>query len=98
MAQFYTKERSVGNATAKIYDDSQRILQQSEQLIENMRAVSSYEERQQATLINNLRAHRQKEKEENTRNHQLLMDNMKQVFEVQDQNNVNDLQRRKEKI
>ena len=98
MAQFYTKERSVGNATAKIYDDSQRILQQSEQLIESMRAVSSYEERQQATLINNLRAHRQKEKEENTRNHQLLMDNMKQVFEVQDQNNVNDLQRRKEKI
>ena len=98
MAQFYTKERSVGNATAKIYDDSQRILQQSEQLIESMRAVSSYEERQQATLIDNLRAHRQKEKEENTRNHQLLMDNMKQVFEVQDQNNVNDLQRRKEKI
>lgn len=98
MAQFYTKERSVGNATAKIYDDSQRILQQSEQLIESMRAVSAYEERQQATLINNLRAHRQKEKEENTRNHQLLMDNMKQVFEIQDQNNVNDLQRRKEKI
>lgn len=98
MAQFYTKERSVGNASAKIYDDSQRILQQSEQLIESMRAVSAYEERQQTTLINNLRAHRQKEKEQNTRNHQLLMDNMRQVYEVQERNNLTDLETRKQKI
>tara|TARA_B100000405_G_C16717847_1_gene421533 strand:+ start:4188 stop:7223 length:3036 start_codon:yes stop_codon:yes gene_type:complete len=86
MAQFYTKERSVGNASAKIFDDTQRIVRQSEQLVESMRAVSAYEEKQQASLINNIRAHRQFEKERNTRNHQLLMDNMRQIAEVQEKN------------
>ena len=89
MAQFYTKERSVGNASAKIFDDTQRIVRQSEQLVESMRAVSAYEEKQQASLINNIRAHRQFEKERNTRNHQLLMDNMRQIAEVQKQDDAN---------
>ena len=83
MAQFYTKERSVTGASPKIYDDSQRILTEAENIIESMRAVSSIEEQQNATLINNLRAHRQREKELNTRNHQMLMDNMQQVAEAQ---------------
>ena len=83
MAQFYTKERSVTGASPKIYDDSQRILTEAENIIESMRAVSSIEEQQSATLIDNLRAHRQREKELNTRNHQMLMDNMKQVAEAQ---------------
>ena len=83
MAQFYTKERSVQGASPQIYDDSQRILTEAENIIESMRAVSSIEEQQNATLINNLRAHRQREKELNTRNHQMLMDNMKQVAEAQ---------------
>ena len=69
MAQFYTKERSVTGASPQIYDDSQRILTEAENIIESMRAVSSIEEQQSATLINNLRAHRQREKELNTRNH-----------------------------
>ena len=86
MAQFYTKERSVQGASPQIYDDSKRILTEAENLIESMRAVSSIEERQNAALINNLRSHRQREKELNTRNHQMLMDNMKQVAEVQQQN------------
>lgn len=86
MAQFYTKERSIQSASPKIYDDSQRILTEAEQIIESMRALSSIEERQNAALINNLRAHRQREKELNTRNHQMLMDNMRQVQEVQERN------------
>ena len=89
MAQFYTKERSVGNASAKIFDDTQRIVRQSEQLVESMRAVSAYEEKQQASLIDNIRAHRQFEKERNTRNHQLLVDNMRQIAEVQEANDRN---------
>ena len=83
MAQFYTKVHSVTGASTKIYDDSQRILTEAENIIESMRAVSSIEEQQNATLINNLRAHRQREKELNTRNHQMLMDNMQQVAEAQ---------------
>lgn len=86
MAQFYTKERSIGNASPQIYDDSQRVLKQAEDIIESMRAVSAIEEQQNATLINNLRAHRQRDKELNTRNHQLLMDNMRQVAEVKQRN------------
>ena len=91
MAQFYTKERSIQGASPKIYDDSQRILTEAEQIIESMRALSSIEERQNAALINNLRAHRQREKELNTRNHQMLMDNMRQVQEVQERNDRVDL-------
>ncbi len=83
MAQFYTKERSVTGASPQIYDDTQRILKEADDIIESMRAVSSIEEQQNATLINNLRAHRQREKELNTRNHQMLMDNMQQVAEAQ---------------
>ena len=83
MAQFYTKERTVTGASPKIYDESQRVLTEAENIIESMRALSSIEEQQNATLINNLRAHRQRDKELNTRNHQLLMDNMKQVAEAQ---------------
>ena len=90
MAQFYTKERTVTGASPQIYDDSQRILTEAENIIESMRAVSSIEEQQNATLINNLRAHRQREKELNTRNHQMLMDNMKQVQEVQQRNDQQD--------
>ena len=86
MAQFYTKERSIGNASPQIYDDSQRVLKQAEDIIESMRAVSAIEEQQNATLINNLRAHRQRDKDLNTRNHQLLMDNMRQVAEVKQRN------------
>jgi|MDSZ01.2.fsa_nt_gb hypothetical protein len=86
MAQFYTKERTVGSAAPQIFDDSKRVLQEAENIIESMRAVSSIEERQNAALINNLRAHRQREKELNTRNHQMLMDNMKQVAEVAQRN------------
>ena len=59
MAQFYTKERTVGSAAPQIFDDSKRVLQEAENIIESMRAVSSIEERQNAALINNLRAHRQ---------------------------------------
>ena len=86
MAQFYTKERSIENASPEIYDDSERVLKQAEDIIESMRAVSAIEEQQNATLINNLRAHRQRDKELNTRNHQMLMDNMRQVAEVQKRN------------
>jgi len=82
MAQFYTKERSVSGASPKIFDDTQRVIKESEELIERMRAVSAYEEQQQAALVNNLRAQRQRDKELNTRNHKMLMDNMRQVAEV----------------
>ena len=102
MAQFYTKERTVTGASPKIYDESQRILTEAENIIESMRALRSIEEQQNATLINNLRAHRQRDKELNTRNHQLLMDNMKQVAEAQQRKDQNDLNnanlKRKEEI
>ena len=86
MAQFYTKERTVSSAAPKIFDNSDRILKEAENLIESMRAVSSIEERQNAALINNLRTQRQREKETNTRNHQMLMDNLRQVAEVEERN------------
>ena len=88
MAQFYTKERSVSGASPKIFDDSQRILKESEELIENMRAVSRFKEQQQAALVNNLRAQRQRDKELNTRNHEMLMDNMRQVAEITNESEI----------
>ena len=91
MAQFYTKERTVSGASPKIFDDSQRILKESEELIENMRAVSAFKEQQRASLVNNLRAQRERDRALNSRNHELLMDNMKQIGEVTLRNNAEEV-------
>lgn len=86
MAQYFTQQRDLGSVTPVFIDDTDRVMKEADEIITRQQAVNSYEERERANLIKNLRTVREFEKGLNTRNHQMLMQNMQQLADIQFQN------------
>ena len=95
MAQYFTQQRDLGSVTPVFIDDTDRVMKEADEIITRQQAVNSYEEREKANLIKNLRTVREFEKGLNTRNHQMLMQNMQQLADIQFQD---DRVRRQQRI
>ena len=86
MAQYFTQERSLAAATPQIVDDTNRLVKEADEALSRLQAVQDYETKQKANLITNLRSIREYEKGLNTRNHQMMMQNVKQIADIQQRN------------
>ena len=86
MAQYFTQQRSLAAATPQIVDDTDRLVKEADEALSRLQAVQDYETKQKANLITNLRSIREYEKGLNTRNHQMMMQNVKQIADIQQRN------------
>ena len=83
MAQYFTQERSLAAASPQIVDDTDRLVKEANEALSRLQAVQDYETKQKGNLITNLRSIREYEKGLNTRNHQMMMQNVKQIADIQ---------------
>lgn len=86
MAQYFTQERSLAAVTPQIVDDTDRLVKEADEALSRLQAVQDYEAKQKSTLITNLRSIREYEKSLNTRNHQMMMQNVQQIADIQQRN------------
>ena len=86
MAQYFTQERSLAAATPQIVDDTDRLVKEADEALSRLQAVQDYETKQKGNLITNLRSIREYEKGLNTRNHQMMMQNVQQIADIQQRN------------
>ena len=86
MAQYFTQERSLAAATPQIVDDTDRLVKEADEALSRLQAVQDYETKQKSNLITNLRSIREYEKGLNTRNHQMMMQNVQQIADIQQRN------------
>lgn len=73
--QSYIEDR--GFDPVKVADATNKILSRSNDIIEQNQALAEIQFQQKTNLLNSLQSQRQKEKEVNSENHQLLMDSLK---------------------
>lgn len=86
MAQYFNQERSLSAATPQIVDDTDRLVKEADEALARLQAVNDYEAKQKSNLITNLRSIREYEKGLNTRNHQMMMQNVQQIADIQQRN------------
>ena len=86
MAQYFTQERSLAAVTPQIVDDTDRLVKEADEALSRLQAVQDYETKQKTNLITNLRSIREYEKSLNTRNHQMMMQNVQQIADIQQRN------------
>ena len=86
MAQYFTQQRSLAAATPQIVDDTDRLVKEADEALSRLQALQDYDTKQKGNLITNLRSIREYEKGLNTRNHQMMMQNVQQIANIQQRN------------